>query len=88
MPPQSNSSSLNLHILPQNFYLIQQKASDPLPSLISDKIILPLNDSEFLSITRTKEEVSIVSDFPVEDDAEHSTAWRCIRVAGPMNLGS
>lgn len=87
MPPPSTSTSLHLHVQPQPFFLVQLKATEPLPDWIVQRVAAPLDDSEFLSITRTKDEVSIVSDFcALENGTTRSTEWRCIRVAGPMDL--
>jgi hypothetical protein len=87
MPPQSTSPSLYLQVQPQAFFLVQLKAGDRLPPPLIERLAAPLDNSRFLSITRTKEEVSIVSDFRVDGVTEAATEWRCIRVAGPMNLG-
>ena len=86
MPPQSTSPSLYLQVQPQTYYLMQLKATEPLPDNLIQRVAAPLNHSEFTSITRTKDEVSIVTDFHINDGTNRSTEWRCIRVAGPMDL--
>ncbi|KAF8529312.1 ACT domain-containing protein [Hysterangium stoloniferum] len=96
MPPQTSSPSLYLQALPKTFYLVQLDASEPLPAALIQKLAAPLqgHESQFISITRTGGEVSIVSDFSVRGGGggggalatKPETTWRCIRVAGPMDL--
>ncbi|KAF8578580.1 hypothetical protein K439DRAFT_461264 [Ramaria rubella] len=87
MPPQSTSPSLHLLIPSHPFFLIQLKPSERLPAPLIERLSAPLDsDTQFLSITRTKEEVSIVSDFRIDGGIEPPVEWRCIRVAGPMDL--
>lgn len=92
MPPPSDAPSLHLHVLPNPFYLLQLNASEPLPRAVLDRLMGGGDDGDdlFFSVTRTKEEISIVSE--VQPGTATATAaaaacWRCIRVAGPMDLG-
>ena len=78
--------SLRLTLLPQPFFM-RQTSDIPRDALDA------LGDSSsnglrtFLSVTRTAEEWSVVSEC-VEADAEKEKAtWRCIKVAGPMDFG-
>ena len=86
MPPQSMSSALTLEVQPQHFFLIQFNAKEPLSDHLVQRLAAPFRDTQFLSITRTKDEVSIVSDFRIDGGTEPSTEWRCMRVKGPMDL--
>lgn len=87
MPPSSESPSLYLKVHPHPFFLVQLKATEKLPQNVLDRISDPLSGSDFLSITRTAEEISIVSDFRIDSGIEPATQWCCICVTGPMNLG-
>ncbi|KIJ54468.1 hypothetical protein M422DRAFT_220707 [Sphaerobolus stellatus SS14] len=95
MPPQSTSSSIHLLIQPSTFYLVQFKASEPIPPSIIAKLVEPGSGTttKFLSVTRTDEEVSIVSDFVLDageldgETKREVAKWLCMKVAGPMNLG-
>ena len=90
MPPQTASPSLHLLIQPSTFYLTQLKASSPLPLPLVSQISTPSSSTTFLSITRTDEEISIVSDVDLGlegDVVERPTKWCCLKVAGPMDLG-
>jgi hypothetical protein len=89
MSPPSNSPSLALHLLPDLFFVIKT-------STLSPDLLLSLSDaaaSKFFSITRTRDEISIVG--VVSENAEGLQGlpqgiegvegkWRCIKVAGPM----
>ncbi len=68
--------TLTLQILPEEFAIWQLPPDAPLPKP---------DNSSFWSVTRTSEELSIVSiaenapsEVPTED------GWRCIRVKGPL----
>ena len=68
--------SLCLTALPGEFSVWRLAADDPLPSL---------ERGSFLSMTRTNDELSIVSpstDVPSGSQVEDS--WRCLRVEGPL----
>jgi len=70
--------TLTLQILPDNFAIWQLPPNAPLPKI---------DDSSFWSVTRTPEELSVVSiakhapsGVPKED------CWRCIGVKGPLEF--
>lgn len=68
--------SLCLTVLPGEFSVWRLAADEPLPSL---------ERGRFLSMTRTNDELSIVSpstDVPSGSQVEDS--WRCLRVEGPL----
>lgn len=88
MPPAADHPSLHLRLLPQTFYVIQQSTKDPISESLLALLTGDKSGSNFLSITRTDEEISIIGE--CEDDEEHKKAdgeWRCIKIAGPMDLG-
>ena len=67
---------LRLTVLPGEFSVWRLAADAPLPSL---------EPGSFHSITRTNDELSVVSastDVPAGARAE--TGWRCLRVEGPL----
>jgi len=68
--------SLWLTVLPGEFSVWRLAADEPLPSL---------EHGSFLSMTRTNDELSIVSpatDVPSGSQVEDG--WRCLRVEGPL----
>lgn len=79
------TENLHLHLLPTRFQLAQFGPDDAIPAEVLGLMSKP--GPGFLSVTRTGEEVSVVSDmispdlFPV---SEEGGSWRCIRVQGPM----
>ena len=80
------SATLDLEVQPQTFFLVQLSAKENISHHLLQRLAAPLHDTQFLSITRTKSEVSIVSDFRIDGGTEPPTEWRCLRVKGPMNL--
>jgi len=91
MPPPSNSDAFHLHILPRTFTLLQLSPSSGLPKRIADHLVHPSSQipsaaAYFVSVTKTRDEISIVTDTPVEDVAGEKTLWRCIKIQGPMEL--
>ncbi|KAF8531999.1 ACT domain-containing protein [Gautieria morchelliformis] len=78
--------ALSLQVLPRPFFLVKMNAGETLSESLVKLLASPLDDTQFLSITRTKDEVSIVSDFRIDGGSEPSTEWRCMRVAGPLSL--
>ncbi len=68
--------TLTLQILPDEFSIWQLPPNTPLPKI---------DDSSFWSVTRTPEELSVVSiakHAPPEESKE--AGWRCIGVKGPL----
>ena len=69
-------NAVHLRVLAGEFTVWRLAADAPLPSIEADS---------FLSVTRTPDELSIVtmsSEVPPEAKAE--TGWRCLRVEGPL----
>ena len=68
--------ALHLTVLPEEFSVWRLAADAPLP---------PVDSGSFLSITRTNDELSIVSSSNnVPPGAKTETGWRCLRVEGPL----
>jgi hypothetical protein len=75
---------MRLEVLPGEFTIVRLDASAALPGWIEPA-------AEFLSITRTRDELSTVcessrvpADLPVETPAERG--WRCMKVEGPLDF--
>ncbi|EIM92894.1 uncharacterized protein STEHIDRAFT_72016 [Stereum hirsutum FP-91666 SS1] len=85
MPPAVDHPSLHLRLLPQTFYVIQQNTKDPISESLLALLTGSKSGSKFLSITRTDEEISIIGQ--CEDTEEYKGDWKCIKIAGPMDLG-
>lgn len=68
--------TLTLQILPEKFAIWQLPPNAPLPKI---------DDSSFWSVTRTLEELSVVSIAEhAPSDAPKESGWRCIGVKGPL----
>ncbi|KAF9531910.1 ACT domain-containing protein [Crepidotus variabilis] len=84
MPPPSSNSALNLHLLPESFFVIQlEHGQEIAPCLLKD-----LTDGKggFFSVTRTNDEVSIVGEAYkwMPSQYKEQATWRCIKIQGPM----
>ena len=70
---------LTLLILPDTFTVCRLTASMPAPSWVTD--------GDFVSITRTTDELSIVCrQVDVPDGIRCERDWRCLKVAGPLDF--
>ena len=69
--------SLHLTVLQDEFSVWRLAADAPLPSLEAGGL---------LSITRTDDELSIVSSSNVPAGVTAETGWRCLRVEGPLSF--
>jgi len=83
------SEKLHLHLLPTLFQLFQFGPGQVIPAEVLT--LLSETGPGFLSVTRTSEEVSIVSDITSDiclpgAESEGEKRWRCIRVKGPMEF--
>jgi hypothetical protein len=68
--------ALRLAVLPGEFSVWRLAADAPLPSI---------DASSFLSMTRTDDELSVVSpSTDVPAGAKTENGWRCLRVEGPL----
>ncbi|KZO93967.1 hypothetical protein CALVIDRAFT_539338 [Calocera viscosa TUFC12733] len=92
MPPPSASAALHLIVLPSRLFIYKLPITSKLPASLVDSLIAPVapNIPVFTSITRTGEELSIVTDvqiLPTEFDVKPEgidIPWRALKVQGPM----
>jgi hypothetical protein len=71
---------LDLELLPGDYAICRLPAGSPLPSGLSA-------GAQVLSVTWTPDEVSILCPAELAPaDAAVETPWRCLRVAGPVQL--
>ena len=71
-------SSLRLRVQPREYAVWQLPPDAPPP---------PIESTDFLSITHTAEELSIVSPVAtVPAGARAETGWRCLQVVGPLSF--
>ncbi|TFK41858.1 ACT domain-containing protein [Crucibulum laeve] len=84
MPPPSSSSSLHLQVLSEPFFVVQlQPGQEVPPCILKD---LTGGKGGFFSVTRTKDEISLVGEsykWMPASYKEQST-WMCIKILGPM----
>lgn len=86
MPPPSPSTALHLRLLPEAFAIFQLAPGEAIPANLLE-CVAQTDGKKFISITRTKEEVSIVCDRAVLDSEQIPPGeWKCIQVIGPMDL--
>ncbi|KZV81736.1 hypothetical protein EXIGLDRAFT_727050 [Exidia glandulosa HHB12029] len=88
MPPPSTSRALHLKLLAETFAVFQLSVGETIHPYILEHLVSS-KTGEFLSITRTSEELSIVCDrtvVPRDMDAKITEEWKCIQVVGPMDL--
>ncbi|KAG9127459.1 hypothetical protein FRC07_013520 [Ceratobasidium sp. 392] len=91
MPPPTDSPTLHLKILKKPFRIFKLEPQAPFPLALLGVMQKPAT-SEFMSITRNAEEVSVVTDHEfIKSDELNICAegklWRCIKVQGPMEHG-
>ena len=73
---------LDLELLPGEYAICRLPAGSPLPAGL-----IQTPPEGVLSVTWTADEVSILCPAErVPDDATVETPWRCLRVAGPVQL--
>jgi hypothetical protein len=70
-----------LSVFPGEYSILRFNSEDPLPGWILS--------AEFFSITRTPDELSIITDHvgPVPENTRISKNWRMIRINGQLDLG-
>lgn len=85
-PPPSDHPSFRLCMLERPFKVVQLKPDDPIPEIYIRMLTEQVTaEGRFISLTRTNEEVSIVRECSNVEEAD--AAWRCIKIAGPMDFG-
>ena len=74
---------LDLQVLPGDYAIGRLPARSPLPAALIEAAAGP----DVISVTWTPDEVSILCPADrVPDGASVETPWRCLRVAGPVQL--
>ncbi len=69
---------MRMELVPGEFAIVRLNAGDPLPDWVG---------GEFVSVTRTAEELSIVCESSqVPQDARAQRGWRALRVAGTLDF--
>ena len=77
MPP-----TLTLSILPETFAVCRLAKDAALPDWANGA-----NSGEFISITRTRDELSIICpNANVPEGIQVETNWRCFKIAGPIDF--
>lgn len=73
-------------MLERPFKVVQLKPDEPIPEpytrMLTERVTA---EGRFISLTRTNEEVSIVLECANAEETD--AAWRCIKIAGPMDFG-
>ena len=74
---------LDLDLLPEEYAVCRLPAGSPMPASLSNGP----DDKTVISLSWTSEELSIIcpADW-VPAEAVADTAWRCLRVVGPLDL--
>lgn len=84
MPPPSDHPAFNLSLRSRPYKVVQRKRVDEKTSEYLAALYSEIGRSEFVSVTHTDEETSIVYE-AADDDKDAS--WRCIKIQGPMDFG-
>lgn len=82
-PSPVDHEAFRLNLLDGSFYVKQLKPDELIPEPILNKLTTP--SAELVSITRTDEEISIVGK---AEEGDSEAAWKCIKIAGPMDFGT
>ncbi|KAJ7269409.1 ACT domain-containing protein [Mycena haematopus] len=84
MSPPSDHPCLHLHVLSEAFFVRKLKPSQ-LNETLRD---MENDDSPFLSITRTDEELSVVGQYceGMPEAYKELSGWRAFKIAGPMEF--
>jgi hypothetical protein len=74
---------LDLDLLPEEYAVCRLPAGSPLPASLSNGP----DDKSVISLSWAPDELSIICPSDrVPTDAVADTAWRCLRVVGPLDL--
>ena len=74
---------LDLDLLPAEYAVCRLPAGSPVPASLSDGP----DDKSVISLSWAADELSIICPTDrVPEGAETDTAWRCLRVVGPLDL--
>ncbi len=74
---------LDLDLLPEEYAVCRLPAGSPIPASLNNGP----DDKSVISLSWAPDELSIICPSDrVPDDAVADTAWRCLRVVGPLDL--
>jgi hypothetical protein len=74
---------LDLDLLPEEYAVCRLPAGSPIPASLA----AGPDDKSVISLSWAPDELSIICPADrVPDDAVADTAWRCLRVVGPLDL--
>jgi hypothetical protein len=74
---------LDLDLLPEEYAVCRLPAGSPLPAALT----AGPDDKSVISVSWAPDELSIICPSDrVPEDAVADTAWRCLRVVGPLDL--
>lgn len=74
---------LDLDLLPEEYAVCRLPAGSPVPA----RLVSGPDDKSLVSVTWTRDEVSVICPSDrVPPGATVETPWRCLRVAGPLDL--
>lgn len=75
---QAESQSFTLELLPETLAICRLRGDEPIPSWVS---------GDFLSVTRTKDELSVVcAQSCIPEGVRRESNWRGLRVVGPLDF--
>src|SRR3954454_10040277 len=74
---------LDLDLLPEEYAVCRLPAGSPIPASLAEGP----DDKSVISLSWAPDELSIICPADrVPDDAVADTAWRCLRIVGPLDL--
>lgn len=74
---------LSLNVLPTTFSVVKFSPEEGVPASILAQLSAS-TEASYVSVARTKDEISIVTDAYPSDAGGSPSHWRCIRVTGPL----
>lgn len=91
MSPPFGSSAFDLIVAPNTFFVYQLPIHESLPQAVMDALIHPPTSDTIISVTRTSEEISIVTDIVLDaalaPPSLKRSEWKCLTMKGPMAFG-
>jgi hypothetical protein len=79
--------SLHLQVIPGAFFVYKHRP-DEIPPTDLIACLGAAKSVTFLSVTRTKDEISVAGEWTAELPTEYKneSTWGCIKIAGPMEF--
>jgi len=78
-----SDDALSLNVLPTTFSVVRFSPEAGIPPSILAQLSAS-SEATYVSVARTKDEISIVTDAYPSDAGGSPSHWRCIRVTGPL----